>query len=256
MPTLSPQAYCYLRHPILSSGETMLYHTFQHLCFTGALKVHYEDVMVGRSRPRMMTRLFLSRGIAPAADASAQTFAWNLIPPDRAIMLVDLRRVIEEEIEDHERFKYEYLYKDLKAGGFLHTRHFRSKLGREACRRTRDLLFTVEKDIGGKLPGGWERSLQHVQDLWSCVVVLDDDTREELKAAPLVARIWQQSSRSCATSNSRLAVPRMVAHSWVALVEPVVMVVVVVDSGASAGAALVEEAVAAVGDEPPTSQPT
>lgn len=183
MSTLTPQAYCYLRHPILSSGETMLYHTFQHLCFTGALRVHYGDVMVGRSRPRMMTRLFLSRGPAPAAEASAQTFAWNLIPPDRAITLVDLRRVIEEEIEDHERFKYEYLYKDLKAGGFLHTRHFRSKLGRDACRRTRDLLFTVQKDIGGKLPGGWERSMQHVQELWSCVVLLNDDTREELKAS-------------------------------------------------------------------------
>lgn len=179
--TLSPQAYVYLRHPILSSGETMLYHTFQHLCFTGALKLHYEEVHVGRSRPRRMTRLFLSRGTAPPTDARAQTFAWNLVPDGRAITLVDLRLAIEEEIEDHERFKYDYLFEDLKAAGFLRSAHFRTTKGREACRRTRDLLFTVEQDIGRRLSDGWDRSLKHVAELWSCMVLLNEDTQQQLK---------------------------------------------------------------------------
>lgn len=183
MSSLTPQAYVYLRHPILSSGETMLYHTFQHLCFTGALKVHYEDVLVGRTRPRKVTRLFLSRGTAPSAEARAQTFAWKLVPPSHAVSLADLRRTIEDEIKDFERFKYEILFEDLKAGGFLSSQHWRTELGRTSCRRTRDLLYTVEKDIGGKLNGGWERSLPHVQELGSCIVLLDEDTQEELKLA-------------------------------------------------------------------------
>jgi uncharacterized membrane protein YgcG len=183
MHSLTPQAYVYLRHPILSSGETMLYHTLQHLCFTGALKLHHEDVLVGRSRQRQVTRLFISRSTAPPVEARAQSFAWQLVPADRAITLVELRHIIEEEIEDHERFKYEYLFVDLKTAGFLRSKHFRTKQGREACKRTRDLLFTVQKDIGDKLPGGWDRSLRHVQDLWSCIVLLDEDTREELKAS-------------------------------------------------------------------------
>lgn len=183
MQALSPQAYVYLRHPILSSGETMLYHTFQHLCFTGALKVHFEDVLVGRSRPRTLTRLFLSRGAAPPPEASAQTFAWSLVPAEGAITLVELRRIIEDGIEDFERFKYEHLFKDLKAGGFLSSRHWRTEQGRVSCRRIRDLLYTVEKDIGGRLVGGWERSLPHLQALGSCIVLLDEDTREELKEA-------------------------------------------------------------------------
>lgn len=181
MQRISPQAYVYLRNPILSSGETMLYHTFQHLCFSGALKVRFEDVLVGRSRPRRLARLFLSRGDAPRAEARAQSFAWGLVPAGRAISLVDLRRIIEDEVKDFERFKYEHLFEDLKAGGFLSGRHWRTDLGRTCSRRTRDLLYTVEKDIGGKLGGGWERSLPHLQELGSCIVLLDEDTREELK---------------------------------------------------------------------------
>ncbi len=183
MPTLSPQAYCYLRHPVLSSGETMLYHTLQHLCFTGALKVHYEDVLVGRSRPRVMNRLFLSRGKEPSADRSAERFAWQLVPADRPVHLAELRRTIEEEIEDFEEFKYEQMYTDLKAAGLLRWKHLRTAAGGRACRRVRDLLYTVQKDIGGGLEGGWERSMPHVQELWSCIVLLDDDTREALKDA-------------------------------------------------------------------------
>ncbi len=183
MTGLTPQTYIYLRHPILSSGETMLYHTIQHLCFTRALKVHFEDVLVGRSRRTQVTRLFLSRGAEPAAEAHAETFAWRLFPADSAVSLVDLRRILEEVTEDHEGFKDEHMYPDLKALGLLRGRYFRTALGQEACRHYRDLLFTVEKDIGLGLEGGWERSLKHVQQLWSCLVLLDDDTREALKDA-------------------------------------------------------------------------
>lgn len=45
----------------------------------------------------------------------------------------------------------------------------------------RDLLHTVEQDIGRSLPGGWERSLKHVQELGSCITLLDEDTRDQLK---------------------------------------------------------------------------
>ena len=47
MVALTPQAYVYLRRPILSSDETMLYHTFQHLCFTDSLRVQFDTVEVG-----------------------------------------------------------------------------------------------------------------------------------------------------------------------------------------------------------------
>ena len=181
MTGLTPQAYIYLRHPILSSGETMLYHTIQHLCFTGALKVHYEDVRVGRSGRTQVTRLFLSQGAAPATDARAETFAWKLFPADRAITLVDLRRIIEDKVEDPEEFKSAHMYPDLKARGLLRGRYFRTAEGVEACRHTHDLLFTVEKDIGLGLEGGWERSFKHVQALRSCIVLLDEEARDALK---------------------------------------------------------------------------
>lgn len=181
MVALTPQAYVYLRRPILSSGETMLYHTFQHLCFTGSLRVQFDTVEVGGRRKRAVNRLFLSRGVEPDPADRSGTFAWNLVPADRPCSLVDLRKVIEKEIDDHEAFKHDLMRPDLKDAGLLRWQHTRTGDGRAACRRVRDLLYTVEQDIGRSLEGGWERSLTHVFALGSCITLLDEDTRDRLK---------------------------------------------------------------------------
>ena len=178
---LTPQAYVYLRHPMLSSGETMLYHTMQHLCFAGGLRVHFAEVEVGGRRKRAVNRLFLTRGERPEASDRSGTFAWELVPADKPCSLVDLRLAIEERIDDHEAFKYDLMQPDLKDAGLLRWQHTRTSKGRAACRRVRDLLHTVEQDIGRALPGGWERSFKHVQELGSCITLLDEDTRDRLK---------------------------------------------------------------------------
>ena len=182
MPALSPQAYVYLRHPILSSGETMLYHTFQHLCFTGGLRVHFEEAEIGRSRPRTVRRLFLTRKPDHATTSAAEAFALDFFAKGEALNLGQLRHRVERKVKDYERFKYEEMLTDLKRDGLLAWRHWRTAAGRKACRLTRDLLFTVQQDIGRKLEGGWERSFQHVQSLGSGMVLLNEDTRDELKA--------------------------------------------------------------------------
>lgn len=179
MVRLSPQAYVYLRHPILSSGETMLYHTLQHLCFTGALEVQFKEVTVGGRRGRTLNRLFLSRG--PRPDDRSGAFAWELLPADAPCSLVDLRLAIEERIADHEAFKYELMWPDLTDAGLLRGHHTRTPQGRSAWRRVRNLLFTVERDIGRKLVGGWERSMPHVLELGSSIALLNEGTREQLR---------------------------------------------------------------------------
>lgn len=181
MERLSPQAYVYLRRPMLSSGETMLYHTFQHLCFTGALRVHFAEVEVGVRQKRKLNRLFITRGERPAGSTRSELFAWELISADHPCTLVNLRTAINDEVDDHERFKYELLRPELVAAGLLSGRHALTSAGRAALRRTRDLLYTVEQDIGRSLEGGWERSLTHVQELGSCITLLDEETREQLK---------------------------------------------------------------------------
>jgi hypothetical protein len=182
MQPLTPQAYCYLRHPILSSGETMLYHTFQHLCFTGGLRVHFLEVEVGRRRTRTVRRLFLQRDEGYATSSAAEAFALDFFDPEEALDLGELRQRVERKVKDYEHFKYEAMRNDLEKAGLLAWRHWRTAAGRKACAHTRELLFTVQQDIGRKLDGGWDRSLRHVQALGSCMVLLNDGTRDELKA--------------------------------------------------------------------------
>lgn len=181
IPALSPQAYVYLRYPMLSSGETMLYRTLQHLCFTGALKVRYDDVRIGIDRDRTVRRLYMQRDPAVSAACPSEEFALGFFPKDKNLTLGDVRRRFERDITDHERFKYDLLAPELRAAGLLHAKHWRTAEGRAALQRTRDLLFTVEQDIGRRLAGGWGRSLRHVQALGSSIVLLNEDTREELK---------------------------------------------------------------------------
>lgn len=75
---------------------------------------------------------------------------------DRAITLVELRRTIEDEIEDHERFTYERMWPDLQDAGLLRGRHRYSSAGTAGRRRTRDLLFTVQQDFGRPLGGRFD----------------------------------------------------------------------------------------------------
>ncbi|MBK6370332.1 MAG: hypothetical protein IPF64_11040 [Flavobacteriales bacterium] len=178
---LSPQAYVYLRYPMLSSGETMLYRTVQHLCFTGALKVHYDDVRIRSDRDRTVRRLYLQRDPAIGAATPSEEFALGFFPKGKNQTLADVRRRFEREITDHEAFKYDLLFPELRESGLLSAKHWRTADGRAALQRTRDLVFTVEQDIGRRLVGGWERSLRHVQALGSSIVLLNEDTREELK---------------------------------------------------------------------------
>lgn len=182
MVPISPQAYVYLRHPILSSGETMLYHTVQHLCFTGALTVRHDMVRIGLNKDRAVMRLYMRRDKTVGAASPSEDFALDFFPGSKALTLGDLRKAFGREIKDYERFKYDLIRPELEGSGLLSGRHVRTTAGRAACRRTRDLLFTVQQDIGRKLNGGWERSLRHVQELGSRIVLLNDRTRDELKA--------------------------------------------------------------------------
>jgi len=178
---LTPQAYVYLRRPRLSSGETMLYHTIQHLCFTGSLRVHFAEVEVGVRQKRKLNRLFITRGQRPAETSLSELFAWEILTTDLPHSLVHLQTAIADKVSDYELFKYDLLRPELNAAGLLKGRHKLTTSGRDALRRTRDLLYTVEQDIGRSLQGGWERSIKHVHDLGSCITLLDDDTHEQLK---------------------------------------------------------------------------
>jgi hypothetical protein len=183
VPALTPQAYVYLRHPMLSSGETMLYRTLQHLCFTGALKVRYDDVRIGIHRDRTVRRLYMHRDPAVSPASPSEEFALGFFPEGKNLTLGDVRRNFAREITDYERFKYDLLWPELRDAGLLSAQHWRTATGRKALRHARALLFTVQQDIGRELVGGWERSLKHLQALGSGIVLLNDTTRDKLMAA-------------------------------------------------------------------------
>lgn len=181
MRPIGPQEYDYLSWPYLSSGADMLEYTLQHLCFTGALDLHYWKVAAHPKNPRPVVRLFLARGSADAPLSSAEAFALSLVPPDRPIHLGELRLRMKKEVTDEESFKYDQVRKDLKAAGLLRFTYWPSAEGRVARGRVSDRLSDFKRDLHELLSGPREKLDARLDEIGSQVVMLADVTRDQLK---------------------------------------------------------------------------
>ena len=62
---LTPPAYCYLRHPVLSSEETMLQYAIQHLRFRGSICLEKRRVPAHVRRPHARGPSSRARVIVP-----------------------------------------------------------------------------------------------------------------------------------------------------------------------------------------------
>lgn len=178
---LTPQAYCYLRHPVLSSGEPMLQYTIQHLCFTGALRVEKKRMAAHPRDPRLVTRLLLTRMKDARPTTRAERYALDLFPAGKSISLGQLRARFKKEDTDFERFKWEQMLPDLLEARLLYSRVSRSPLGRssmEAVRRTRK---RVDKEIDKLLEMDKAQLASLLGELGSNIVLLKKETRDKLR---------------------------------------------------------------------------
>ncbi len=181
MQTLSPQAYCYLRHPILSSGETMLQYTVQHLCITGAIHVARRRVLAHPRDRRMVSRLMLSRTDSLQAQMRDATCVLGLLPHDREVSIGQLRGIILKELPDLDVFKYEHVLPDLVDAGLLHSRFIRTDEGVDAMEGVRTVLKFIERQIDELLKNDRDKLIADLNALGSNVVLLDRNTREKLR---------------------------------------------------------------------------
>jgi uncharacterized membrane protein YgcG len=180
MDRISPQAYCYLRHPILSSGETMLQYTIQHLCFSKVLGI---DRRLVRAHPKdraMSKRILLKRLEPYAPSTKAEHYALGLFPLHRPITIGDLRAIVRHELPDLERFKYDHMFPDLLEAGMLSSKFVRTSSGRDAMQAVRSVRKLVDRRIDHFLARDRDGLIHHLNALGSNVVLLKKETRSKL----------------------------------------------------------------------------
>ena len=182
MPTLSPQAYCYLRHPILSSGETMLQYTIQHLCITGGIRLERRRVPAHPLDPRLVSRILLSRVNRFPVTTRAETYVQELFPRGKEVSIGQLRGKIKQELPDFEVFKYEQVLPDLVDAGMLRSRFIRTQLGFDAMQSVRNVRKFIERRIDKLLKNDRDTLIANLNALGSNVVLLDKDTRDKLRS--------------------------------------------------------------------------
>lgn len=181
MPTLSPQAYCYLRHPILSSGETMLQYTIQHLCITGAIRLERRRVQAHPRDPRMVSRILLSRVNRSPVTTRAEAYVQGLFPRGKEVSIGQLRGKIKKELPDFEAFKYEQVLPDLMDAGLLRSRFVRTDKGVDAMQAVRRVRKFIERRIDSLLKHDHGTLIARLNELGSNVVLLDQSTRDKLR---------------------------------------------------------------------------
>lgn len=181
MPTLSPQAYCYLRHPILSSGETMLQYTIQHLCITGGIRLERRRVQAHPRDPRMVSRILLSRVNRHTVATRAEGYVQELFPRGKELSIGQLRGKIKKELPDFEVFKYEQVLPDLVDAGMLRSRFVRTDQGMDAMQGVRRVRKLIERRIDGLLKNDRDTLIANLNALGSNVVLLNKDTRDKLR---------------------------------------------------------------------------
>jgi uncharacterized membrane protein YgcG len=181
MQTLSPQAYCYLRHPILSSGETMLQYTIQHLCITGAIHLARRRVPAHPRDPRMVSRILLSRATGHPIETRAERYVQELFPLGKELSIGQLRGVIKKALPDLEVFKYDHVMPDLIDADMLHSRFWRTDKGVDAMQNVRSVRKFIERQIDDMLKNDRDTLIANLNELGSNVVLLDQDTRDKLR---------------------------------------------------------------------------
>jgi uncharacterized membrane protein YgcG len=181
MSTLSPQAYCYLRHPILSSGETMLQYTIQHLCITGAIRLERRRVQAHARDPHMVSRILLSRVNRYPVATRAEAYVQELFPRGKELSIGQLRGKIKKELPDFEVFKYEQVQPDLVDAGLLRSRFVRTDQGVDAMQRVRKVRKFIERRIDALLKNDRDALIANLNALGSNVVLLNKDTRDKLR---------------------------------------------------------------------------
>jgi len=181
MPTLSPQAYCYLRHPMLSSGETMLQYTIQHLCITGAIHLTRRRVPAHPRDSRMVSRILLSRTTGQPLELRAERYVQELFPLGKELSIGQLCGVIKKALPDLEVFKYEHVMPDLIDTGMLHSRFWRTDMGVDAMQNVRSVRKFIERQIDDLLKNDRDTLIANLNELGSNVVLLDQDTRDKLR---------------------------------------------------------------------------
>ncbi len=177
---LTPQAFCYLRNPILSSGETMLHYTVQHLCITGAIHMAWRRVVAHPRDNRTTPRLLLSRASRPAVYRRDATYVLGLLPKDREVSVGQLRTALLKDMPDLETFKYEHVLPDLVDQGLLRYRFVRTSEGIEAMDQVRDQCTWIERALEEGSTPDRETLSAALNALGSNVVLLNRHTRDRL----------------------------------------------------------------------------
>lgn len=146
MDLIGPHTYHYLHHPLLSSGEPMLYYTLDHLVYTGAIGYEHRRMQLGHGEHHIVDRLFLFRSADPETLPLPERAALSLIPEGKEYSLSDLRQSINHTYPHYQEFKSGPMLEHLTQQGLLSSPSFTTTKGRGKYREVHHLLNQVEHD--------------------------------------------------------------------------------------------------------------
>lgn len=147
---LRPQEYYYLYSPWWSDPTEMLKYTLQGLWFEGHININFRFIQIHPSEQRKRSRMFLSFG--PKYDTNypyslAERFLISKINAEEE-RLFTLKHAVWRELDGRiDRYKWEYVYKDIAKKDLVFSPRFLNSRGRKARNYFASQIESIEEEV-------------------------------------------------------------------------------------------------------------
>lgn len=179
---LKPHVFYYLYSPLRSDPAHMIKYTLLGLYVEGHIDVYYKSIYVTKNAKYKRPRIFIKKGKRYNSESK--------YTPSEALVLSQINK---PEMRLHEfknamlnqftgqigKFKYDYVYKEVKALGFCYFTWLLNSSGRRARKSCENLIDEIDKNIDSLLLQ--ENYLkERVNGLGANIVFLQDITHKKL----------------------------------------------------------------------------
>jgi uncharacterized membrane protein YgcG len=185
MNTLSPAEFSFLDRPYWVDDAQMIKLCLQEMCLTKMLTVSRRLVVVNAHDKKSYPRYFFSIGpqfLELDKSSECQTLLGSLFADKAEMKFLELRnRLLAALFNKVENFSRYYLRPDMERKGLIQLRYFKTRQGSLSHQQVCRLLDETDKHIDFMLKKDKDELLRNLQQLGTCVLLLEEPTIKKLK---------------------------------------------------------------------------
>lgn len=166
-----------------ADGVEMLKYTFQHLVIEGHVEIYYRAIQLTKNDRRKRPRIFFKLSDEYKETNTytvAEQFVIDILKTKDELRIHEIKnKVLELLDKDIRKFKYDYVYKDVKKLGLCTYKYFLNSKGREVRRYYKNVIDLLEEDVDTLVKNKAVLD-SHLKYLGNGIILLDDEVVKKI----------------------------------------------------------------------------